>query len=162
MTDQLLPLYSFDSGAFINGRREIFMPKTFGAIWTRIEGMVAIGQVRAVDEVKRELAKKDDDTTKWARSQVRLFVPLTADIQLATKEILAEYPRLLGTGRSRNGADPFVIGLARARGGTVVTQENRGKNANNPHVPDVCEWMGIPWLTLPQFVDNQGWTVSLG
>jgi hypothetical protein len=162
VTYELLPFYSFDSGAFINGRRQIFMPKTFGAIWTRIEGMIATGQVRAVDEVKREVCRKDDDTARWAKAQHGLFVPLAQDIQLATKKVLAEHPRLLGLGRFRNGADPFVIALAMTRGGTVVTQEGHGKNLNNPHIPDVCEAMAVPWKTLPEFVDEQGWTITVG
>lgn len=80
MADQLLPFYSFDSGAIINGRRDIFIPDTFAAVWTRIEGMIATAQVRAVDEVKREVVKKDDDAARWTKAQRGLFVPLVADI----------------------------------------------------------------------------------
>lgn len=162
MSDQILPLYSFDSGAFINGRRDIFIPTTFGAIWTKIEGMIATGQVRAVDEVRIEVTKKDDDSARWAKSQRGLFVPLEQDIQIATKKVLALHPKLLGSGGgARNGADAFVIGLALARGGTVVTQETP-RNINKPRIPDVCDAMGVPWRTLPKFVDEQGWTLSMG
>lgn len=160
MSEQLLPFYSFDSGAIINGRRDIFMPKTFAALWTRIEGMIATGQVRAVDEVKLEVVKKDDDAAEWAKAQTGFFVPLTTDIQLAAKQVLAVHPRLLGIGGPRNGADPFVIALALAWGGTVVTQETP-RNITKPRIPDVCDAMGIRWLTLPQFVDEQGWTASV-
>ena len=76
--------------------------------------------------------------------------------------MLAEHPKLLGIGGGpRNGADAFVVGLAIARGGTVVTQEVP-RNIDKPKIPDVCEAMGVPWLTLPHFVDEQGWTISLG
>jgi len=159
---QLLPFYSFDSGAIINGRRDIFIPTTFGPVWTQIEGMIATGQVRAVDEVKYEIAKKDDDASKWARAQKSLFVPLEEDIQRATREVLAAHPRLLGIGGGpRNGADAFVIALALARGGTVVTQEVP-RNLHKPRIPDVCDAMGVLWRTLPQFVNDQGWTIQVG
>lgn len=59
-------------------------------------------------------------------------------------------------GGRRNSADPFVTALAYARGGTVVTQETP-RNVTKPRFPDVCEVMSIPWLTLPQFVNQQGW-----
>jgi Domain of unknown function (DUF4411) len=161
VAEQLLPFYSFDSGAIINGRRDIFMPKTWAALWTRIEAMIAMGQVCAVDEVKREVVKKDDDAANWAKAQPGLFVPLVVDIQIATKQVLAAHPKLLGIGGGpRNGADPFVIALAIARGGTVVTQETP-RNINKPRIPDVCDAMGVPWRTLPQFVDEQGWTASM-
>lgn len=160
MPDQLLAFYSFDSGTIINGRRDIFIPTTFAAVWTRIEGMIGTGQVRAVDEVKREVTKKDDDAAKWAKAQRGLYVPLTTDIQLATKAVLAAHPRLLGTGGGpRNGADPFVIALAMVHDGTVVTQETP-RNLNKPRIPDVCDAMGVRWLTLPQFVAEQGWTFA--
>ncbi len=153
---QLLPFYSLDTSAVINGRRDIFLPETFGPVWEGIEQMIALGQVRAVDEVRIELAKKSDEAKRWAASCMGFFVPLSRDIQLATSEILAAHPRLLGMGGPRNSADPFVIALAYARGGTVVTQETP-RNVTMPRIPDVCEAMCIPWLTLPQFVNQQGW-----
>jgi hypothetical protein len=157
----LLPFYSFDTSAIINGRRDIFIPPTFNIVWDGIAQMVAVGQLRAVDEVKRELAKKSDDAARWAKGCGRLFVPLGEDVQLATIEVLKSHPRLLGIGGSspRNGADPFVIGLALARGGTVVTQE-QPRNPEKPRIPDVCNALRIPWMTLPQFVNAQGWSIA--
>ena len=138
------------------------MPKTWGALWTQIEGMIATGQIRAVDEVKREVTRKDDDAARWAKNQTGLFVPLTKAIQVATKEVLASHPKLLGIGGGpRNGADAFVIGLAIAQNGTVVTQEVP-RNLDKPKIPDVCVAMGVRWLTLPQFVNEQEWTLTIG
>lgn len=157
----LFDFYSFDTSAIINGRRDIFLPSTFGAVWDAIEKMVAAGDIAAVDEVKRELQRRSDDAFRWAKSCKSLFVPLDHDVQMATREVLAAHPRLIGiSGSMRSAADPFVIGLALARGGTVVTEEHRA-NLKKPKIPDVCEAMGIPWLTLPHFVDKQGWALSL-
>jgi hypothetical protein len=159
----LLPFYSFDTSAILNGRRDLFMPETFGSVWAAIEGMIATGQVRAVDEVKRELDKKSDEAHAWAKQCKGLFVPLDHDIQKATRTVLAESPRLLGLRSGpRNGADPFVIGLALARQGTVVTQETLSGSDAKPRMPDVCEALGVPWMTLPQFINLQGWSLSLG
>ena len=158
----LFETYSFDTSAIINGRRDIFKPTTFGPIWDAIEDMIRAGQVQAVDEVKRELKRKSDEANAWAKRCSHMFVPLSREIQLSTREILAAHPRLLGQGGGpRNGADPFVIALAHARGGTVVTQEIP-RNINKPRIPDVCIDMDIPWMTLPDFVDAQGWTLRLG
>ncbi|TGN65403.1 DUF4411 family protein [Nocardioides eburneiflavus] len=161
-TPSLFETYSFDTSAIINGRRDIFKPTTFGPIWDAIEDMIRAGQVQAVDEVKRELKRKSDEANAWAKRCSNMFVPLSREIQISTREILAAHPRLLGQGGGpRNGADPFVIALAHARGGTVVTQETP-RNINKPRIPDVCIAMGIPWVTLPDFVDAQGWTLRLG
>ncbi|QGF23127.1 DUF4411 family protein [Raineyella fluvialis] len=155
---QLLPYYSFDSGAFINGRRDIFIPSAFLGVWKNIEVMIASGLVRAVDEVKREVSRHDDDTAKWVRAQKGLFVPLTREVQEATSRVLDAHPKLISLGSNKSGADPFVIALALAHEGTVVTQETRSGKLTKPRIPDVCEAMDVPCLTLPQFVAAQGWT----
>jgi hypothetical protein len=158
----ILPFYSFDTSAIINGRRDIFMPSTFAPIWTAIEEMVSLGQVLAVDEVRRELKKRSDDAYAWARRCRGLFVPLDRDVQLAAREVLKAHPRLMGTGGGpRNSADPFVVGLALARGGTVVMQETP-RNLTKPRMPDVCDVIGVPCVTLPTFVNDQGWQFLLG
>jgi hypothetical protein len=161
----LLPFsfYSFDTSAFINGQRDLFRPTTFGPLWDAIAKMIEAQKILAVDEVKREIRRKDDDVAKWVRAQRGLFVPLEHDIQRATKEVLAACPRLMAQhGANRNSADPFVVGLALARGGTVVTQETPANSSRKPRIPDACIAVGVPWSTLPDFVDAQGWQISIG
>ncbi|WP_134773569.1 DUF4411 family protein [Ornithinimicrobium flavum] len=151
-------LYSFDTSALINGRRDLLPPATFPSVWERIEGMIASKEIFCVDEVEKELAKRDGDAIHtWARSQNGLFVPLDEDVQVATTEVLAAHPKLLGAGKGRNAADPFVVGLARVKGGAVVTEE-RAANLNKPKIPDVCAAMGVPCVTLVEFISDQGWT----
>ena len=157
------PFFSFDTSAFINGRRDIFKPPMFEPIWDEIGHMIARGQVLAVDEVRRELGRKDDEVLAWARTKRGLFVPLEHDIQEATKEVLRECPRLMAQhGANRNSADPFVVGLALARGGTVVTQETPGRSDRKPRIPDACAAVGVDCRTLPDFVADQDWQLTLG
>lgn len=159
----LNPFYSFDTSAFINGRRDIYKPPMFEPIWDAIAHMIGDGQVLAVDEVKRELKRKDDDVSLWARTKRGLFVPLAHDIQQATKEVLAACPRLMAQhGASRNSADPFVVGLALARDGSVVTQEMPGNSDKRPRIPDACAAVGVRCMTLPDFVSEQGWQITVG
>jgi hypothetical protein len=156
------PFFSFDTSAFINGQRDLFRPTTFGPLWDLIASLIDARQILAVDEVKREIRRKDDDVAKWVLSQRGLFVPLTHDIQKATRAVLAACPRLMAQhGANRNSADPFVVGLALSRGGTVVTQETPANSARKPRIPDACIAVGVSWMTLPDFVDAQGWRISI-
>jgi hypothetical protein len=91
-----------------------------------------------------------------AKAQSELFLPLSTDVQTAAREVLAGHPRLVGIGSGHSGADPFVIALARARGGVVVTEETLSGNLNRPRIPDVCDTMGVTRLNLIGFV-QQGW-----
>ena len=54
----------------------------------------------------------------------------------------------MGVAKSRNGADPFVIGYAIAVSGTVVTEERHEGSAARPRIPVVCDLMGVPWTNL--------------
>ena len=150
-------MYSFDTSALICGIRDLLPLETFPSLWRYVEGEIASGSVRCVDEVLRELERRDGDAVhSWAVEQPNLMVELDSDIQAATKRVLKEHPRLLGLGKGRNGADPFVIALALVHDGVVVTQEMRG-SATKPKIPDVCEAMGIRSLTLIEFVVEKGW-----
>ncbi|OBB38021.1 DUF4411 family protein [Mycolicibacterium fortuitum] len=150
--------YSFDTSAILNGRRDLFRPTVFVSLWTQIEGAIAAGQIRSVDEVQRELGRRDDDAKQWANTQSGLFVPLEAPIQQSASHILQLHSRLVGQGGKRSGADPFVIALAMVNNGTVVTEENATGNMNKPHIPDVCRELGVPCLNLMEYIEAQGWS----
>jgi len=150
--------FSFDTSSLLNGRRDLLPPEVFTTLWTNVEGMIAAGNARAVDIVRDELTKRDDEVSIWARAQSGLFLALDEPVQQATREILAAHPRLMGKGGGRNAADPFVIGLARVHGAIVVTEETPRGNLDKPRIPDVCEAMGVSWLNLIGFVRQRGWS----
>lgn len=153
-----MALHSFDTSSLLNGRRDLLPPEVFRSLWVSVEAMVASGEIRAVDVVRDELDRRDDEVSQWARAQPNLFVSLDEDIQRATRAVLTQHPRLMGRGGGRNAADPFVIGLARARSGIVVTEEKPSGNLNKPRMPDVCDALGLRWLSLIGFVQAQGWS----
>jgi Domain of unknown function (DUF4411) len=149
--------YSFDTSSILNGYRDLLPPQTFPSLWEGIEAMIASGHVRSIDLVRDELAAREDAVFAWAKAQDDLFVPLEPDIQRSARDVLAEHRRIIGVGSGRSGADPFVIALARARGGVVVTEETLSRNLTKPKIPDVCDAMGVPRLNLLGFVQAQGW-----
>jgi|SRR5665648_232556 len=149
--------YSFDTSSLLNGQRDLLPPLTFPTVWGNIEGMIADGSIRSIDLVRDELAGREDAVHAWAVAQHDLFVPLTEDVQLAVREVLAEHQRILGIGSGRSGADPFVIALARVYGATVVTEEIPSRNLTKPKIPDVCQAMGVRHVNLLSFIQEQGW-----
>lgn len=154
MTDRL---YSFDTSAFIKGRRDILPPQVFATLWINIEQAITSGIVRASDEVWREIGKRDDAIKAWASDQPGLFVPLEEDIQIATTRILDDHPKLMGKGGGRNEADPFVIALACVRNAVVVTEETSTGTLEKPRITHVCDALGIRCIGLVQFARDQGW-----
>lgn len=154
------PLYSFDTSSLLNGRRDLLPPKTFPGVWENIETAITHGHVRAIDLVRDELSAMEDNVHRWARSQSELFVELEQDVQRAARAVLQEHQKLIGIGSGRSGADPFVVALAMARGGVVVTEEIRSHSLAKPKIPDVCDALGIQCVNLIGYVQEQGWVFS--
>ena len=81
-----------------------------------------------------------------------MFLDPSEEVQRAAGVIFAMFSA--GSGR-RDGADPFVIAEAQARGFTVVTYEGRsfsGVPTRNweKTMPGVCRHVGVPCRTLPE------------
>lgn len=151
-------LYSFDTSSLLNGRRDLLPPDVFGSLWDNIEAMIEAGCIRCVDTVRDELSRFDDEVGRWCAAMPHLFIALEPDVQRATTAVLSSHGRLLAQGKpGRNGADPLVIGLAVARGATVVTEERASGKLEKPKIPDVCAAMSVPCLNLVGFVRQQGW-----
>lgn len=148
--------YCFDTSALIECWSRSYPPDIFPGLWRNLEDKIAHQTVLCPDEVRIELARQDDALAEWVDGRPHLFAPLDEAIQVATSEVLAAHPMLMKATKNRNGADPFVIGMARVRGLIVVTEE-RGGTAAKPKIPSVCTAMGVRCTNLLGFIREQGW-----
>ena len=140
-----------DTSAFINGQRDHYPVATFPSVWALISEAMHDGRMLPVRAVYRELVEKDDDIAAWAKGRSALFVDPDETVQ---RSVGAIYAMFSGGGR-RDGADPFVIAEAQARGFTVVTYEGRtfsGVPTRNweRSMPGICSHIGVPCCTLPE------------
>ncbi len=149
--------YSLDTSGFLDAWVRHYPPDVFPPIWQQMEDAGERGVVLVSDEVLRELERKDDGAYEWLKARGQMIVPLDSNIEAAVKDLLKQHPRLLDTRKSRSGADPFVIALARLRGLTVVSAEIRSGNLQKPKIPDVCDALGIECLNLIDFFRKEGW-----
>ena len=53
-------------------------------------------------------------------------------------------------------ADPFIIAMAKAINGCVVTQEKEKPNAAK--IPNVCQHFGIDFTNLQGFMEREDWS----
>lgn len=154
MTDARV--YCVDTSAIIEGRRRAYPPDLFVRLWQNIEALIVDGRFVAPEEVRIELAAKDDETFAWAKSRAGLFVPLDAD-QIREARIVANgFPGFVNNPRAKNRADPFVIALAKARGYIVVTQERPG-SPDDPKMPTVCDALRVPYIRFLDIIRQERW-----
>ena len=152
-----MPLYCFDTSALIDGWTRYYPPDLFPTLWDNIDSLIQHQEAVCPDEVLRELEKKDDGLHGWAKARPGLFCELDEPVQLATQEILGQFPRLVDSVKNRSVADPFVVAVARVRGATVVTGERVSGTTERPRIPNVCQHYGVKAIPFLAFIRERGW-----
>jgi hypothetical protein len=148
--------YSIDSSGILDLFR-YYPPDVFPSIWAQMDVAVGNKTILAIDEVYRELEKKDDVAFQWLKARRPIVIDLDTTIQQKVTALLATHPRLVDTRKNRSWGDPFVIALAQARGLSVVTGEKPSGVLAKPHIPDVCDALKIPWLNVLSMFRQEGW-----
>ncbi len=150
-------LYCLDTSAFIESWWRLYRPTSFPTFWKKMEEAIAAGQIIApmfvLDELKR---KEGDQLYAWAESQMPMFYPLEAELQLAQKTIVNQFPKLISEAKNRSLCDPWVIALGQLKQCAVISEENRGGN-NTPKIPDVCDELRIKSMKVADLIEELGW-----
>lgn len=141
--------YVLDTNVFINMQRHHPLD-VFGSLWAKIADTIDSGTVISCGEVLDELSIGNDDLIKWAKLRNGAFLTSGAEVQRIVREILQKYPALVTGTRKANGADPFVIALAKQKVCTLVSDETWAGNGQPVKIPNVCEAYGV---RLIKFVD---------
>ena len=152
-----MTLYIFDANALIHIWR-VHPPDIYSQFWRQLDDAIAAGIIRSPEEVLHELSEGTDDLAKILSEKAGLFAPLDSDLIAATMAVLHDCPSLVDPDSERNRADPFVVALAKLRGGTVVTMEKRRRPPSTRlKIPDACEQLGVPWVDWFSYLRASGW-----
>ena len=154
-------IYVLDTNVFIVLTH--FYPSAFPSLWSKLDDLVESGTIVSVREVYNELKQSNDSdfVQEWVDRNKHLFAkPSNAEL-LVVQKILAvpHFQTIISTKAVLRGtpvADPFVVAAAKAKRGTVVTQEKHKPNAAK--VPNVCQHFGVPCMDLQEFMTQHGWT----
>ena len=151
-------LYCVDTSALIDGLERYYPEENFPGLWERIDALIEDGRFRLSEEVWEELQQKDERAKEWAQPRLdKLMVPTDHAVIASTQSVLRAHELLVKNMKGRNRADPFVIGLARVLGATVVTGEGGDGNARRPKIPYVCEQLGLTCIRFLDVVRAEGW-----
>ena len=149
--------YSLDTSGILDAWVRHYPQDVFPAIWSQMDIAAKNGEIFVIEEVLRELEKKEDGIHKWAKLRGTIIVPIDSEIQKYVVEIMSKYSRLVDSKKNRSIGDPWVIALAQARGLTVVTGEKATGNMARPKIPDVCRDLGLSCIEIVDFFRKQGW-----
>lgn len=150
-------MYCIDTSSLIAAWDERYPPDFFPRFWDNLAAAIEVGRIMSTEEVLTETSKRSKDLNEWLKQYPDMFIPLEEDVQVAVRDILRNYPRLVGLKKQRTSADPFVIATAVVRGFIVVTEEGRTGSLNKPHIPDVCGAVGVDCISLIDLIRAEKW-----
>ena len=140
-----------------------YYPSRFPTLWKGIAGLVKAQSLVSVREVFKELESYvgHDFLLDWAKSNKEIFlIPTNVELEfLGQIFAVPHFQSIIGRRNILKGtpvADPFVIALAKVRGGCVVTEETMKPNASK--IPNVCEHFAIEYTNVEGFMNREGWT----
>lgn len=150
--------YSIDTSALVDWWVRFYPPQNFPTLLAHVEALIAAGDLRASKEVLEELQRQDDDLAKWAKEHPALFVEDNEPVQDVVTALMDEYFNPDKPDKGINGADPFVIALAKSGNpaATVVSGEKPGSR-ENPKIPYVCDQEKVPHITFLGLIQAEGW-----
>ena len=150
-------IYCIDTSSIISWYVERYPPIIFPGVQQRLEDLIAVGRLRAPKAVYDEI-KPGDACHKWAKSQTALFVEESSSVQTIVKQLMATHHDPKKPLKGINGADPFVIAMARDGGPswTVVSDEHPG-SIENRKIPFVCSQENVACITFLQLMSAEGW-----
>lgn len=135
-------IYSCDSNILIQAWHRLYPPSVFPGVWGALEVLIDGGRLVASSEVQEEIERHDDAVNAWAKRHSQMFVSIDEPIQREVRVILRDYRRLINTQKGRSAADPWVIALAKLRGGTVLTLEEPSETSTDRRSPTCATRLG--------------------
>ncbi len=89
--------YSVDTSALLNWWVRYYPPDVFPSLQMQMETLADDGQFLSIDEVQRELQKKDDALHRWTLHHPNMVVAMDAAIQTQARDAINGYPSLIPT-----------------------------------------------------------------
>jgi hypothetical protein len=150
--------YCLDTSSAIEWFVRHYGPAILPTLPARMEALIAADRLRSPRAVLDELSRIDDDCCKWAKAQTKLFLEESVEVQRVVRQLMATHQNPAAPHKGINGADPFVIALAKVTGGNcaVVSDENPG-SLENRKIPFVCKAEGVRCITFQQLMLAEGW-----
>ena len=150
-------IYCIDTSSIIVWFVEIYSPTIFPGLLDRIEELITAGRLRAPKAVLDEI-KPGDDCHAWAKNQSALFVEESISVQGIVHHLMATHSDLQKPHKGINGADPFVIAMAKDGGPNwvVVADEHPG-SLENRKIPFVCATENVPCINFKGLLIAEGW-----
>ncbi len=146
-------MFYLDANTFIEAKNRYYHMDICPGYWRWILESYAEGAVGSISMVYDELLKGNDELASWAKENDELFFPTNSyQVQQYMVDVSTHVSRLPGLKPNAvpeflNGADPWLVAMAMANDGVVVTHEMPNPEAKKKiFLPDVCDHFDVPYM----------------
>ena len=94
--------FSFDTSGILDAWVRHYPPDVFPAIWSQLDASSKRGEIFIIDEVLRELERKDDGIHAWIKHREEMIVSIDQVIQANVVHIMSHYGRLVDSRKNRS------------------------------------------------------------
>ena len=153
--------YCLDSNVLIQAWQKYYSPIYCPTYWDILNELGDEDKIFIPSMVYDEIVRTDDDLSDWLKKSKIKVKPITSDVTQILKSIYAADPshkHLVDNKKGRSLADPWVIAHAIKESAIVVTKEEKvtALNSKKIKIPNVCENMGVDWITDYKMVEQLG------
>lgn len=153
--------YCLDSNVLIQAWQKYYSPIYCPTYWEILNDFGIEGKIFVPSMVFDEIVRTDDELSDWLKASSIPVKPITSEITQLLTSIYAANPNhkhLVDNKKGRSLADPWVIAHAIKESAIVVTKEEKvtALNSKTIKIPNVCENMGVDWITDFQMVEQLG------
>ena len=165
-------IYWLDTSVLIESKRKYHKRERLPQFWTWLDKQLRAGVVKMPHAVYKELCDGNDWLVDWCKHRQSIGVNVQHDdaIQTAYKQLqiyvgnkYKHVPHQIV--EFSGGADGWVVAAARAKGGIVVSEEDKAKknDTNNIKIPDLAkDFAERKWMHTFDMLDALGADFSKG
>jgi hypothetical protein len=151
------PIYCIDTSSILEWFVRRYPPELLPSLPAKMEALVADGRLRAPKAVMDEI-RSGDDCHKWAKAQTGLFIEESVAVQGIVRRLMATHHDTARPTKGINGADPFVIAMAKDGGtGWVVVSDEHPGSAESRKIPFVCGRENVECINFQEMMRREKW-----
>lgn len=166
-------VYSIDTSVILDiwcpPTGSLFSKEKLPELWSHIEKLIAEKRIIASKEVFDELERHASaELLSWLKKNKEMFVFDRKQVDSAQSLINDFYSTYKRGYKPEIGdaADPFVVATAVVHKAVVFTQEttqgpHEPSETNCPKITTVCKHYGIECVNIQQFIEREGFRISL-
>lgn len=158
------PVYILDSSVLIEAARRYYAFDLAPLFWQSLVNNAIEGRIQSIDRVKQELERGKDELAEWVKKDFSSAFASTDDpsVLQSLSEIMSwvqgnnQYSQAAKT-QFADIADCWLVAYAKAKNGTVVTQEiiQPYVKARVP-IPNVCQAFSVPYVNTFEMLRSLG------